>query len=99
MGMTSFSKEMVEKALARKDYEPESAARVATRLEASDADIRGAAWQWLSEETEPQMSAEGWSVSRLEKEFRMNAIAALLTIDWLRKEPGKALAALNEGFK
>lgn len=49
--------------------------------------------------TEPQMSAEGWSVSRLENEFRMNAIAALLTIDWLRKEPGKALAALNEGFK
>ena len=45
------------------------------------------------------MSAEGWSVARLEKEFRMNAIAALLTIGWLRKEPGKALAALKEGIK
>lgn len=97
--MKSFSKETVVKALVRKDYERESAARVAARLEASDADIREAAWQWLAGGTEPQMSAEGWSVARLEKEFRMNAIAALLTIGWLRKEPGKALAALKEGIK
>ena len=97
--MKTFSKDQIVDALVRKGYERESAARVAARLEAADADIRDAAQQWLSDGTKRQISAEGWSVSRLEEEFRMNAIAALLTIFWLRKEPGKALAALKEGIK
>lgn len=40
----------------------------------------------------------GYSIDRL-KEGGMNFIAALLTLDWLIREPEQALAAFREGVK
>lgn len=40
-----------------------------------------------------------FSISRLCDERRMNYPAALLTLDWLIKEPKAALKSLNRGIK
>jgi len=41
--------------------------------------------EWLEEGTQPNLATEGWSVERLEAEFGMNVIAALLTIEAIHK--------------
>ena len=40
-----------------------------------------------------------YSLKRLQEERRMNYPAALLTMDWLIKEPEAALRSLNRGIK
>lgn len=39
----------------------------------------------------------GYSVQKLITEHAMNEIAAYLTLDWIVKEPNKALASLKKG--
>lgn len=69
-------------------------------FEAADFDIREATVRWLKDGTKPTLPAtEGWDTARMEEYFGMNSLAALLTLDWLRKEPEKALKALKEGIK
>lgn len=41
----------------------------------------------------------GYSMDRLRREFHMNFIAALLTLDWIVKEPEKAIPILESGIK
>lgn len=99
--MKAISKEsFCEKLLAnRSGYTVVRAGRIYDQLSSSDDEIQTAALRWIEEGTEPELSAEGWDVLRLEREFLMNGLAALLTIDWLRKDPSAALAALKEGIK
>ena len=40
-----------------------------------------------------------FSLKKLQEERRMNYPAALLTLDWLIKEPEAALRSLNRGIK
>ena len=40
----------------------------------------------------------GYSIDSLCSEFEMNFIAALLTLDWIIKEPEQAISALKSGI-
>ena len=40
----------------------------------------------------------GYSIDSLCSEFEMNFIAAILTLDWIIKEPEQALSALKSGI-
>ena len=84
---------------AHPEYSEHGAELVYGQFEKADSDVSQAIRCWIASGTEPALSAEGWSVKRLEKEFGMNALAALLTIDWLRKDPEAAKAMLKEGIK
>ena len=55
---------------------------------------------WLNNEREqPDYSYGGYSISRLQHERGMKYPAALLTMDWLMKEPENAKRSLNKGIK
>jgi len=43
------------------------------------------------------LEVEGYSVQTLQKDHGMNVIAALLTLDYLIKDPKKALRSLKKG--
>lgn len=51
---------------------------------------------WNSGQT-PALEVEGYTVDRLMKEHDMNPIASILTLDWLAREPDKALESLRKG--
>lgn len=55
---------------------------------------------WLNNEREqPDYSCNGYSIHGLQRERGMKYLAALLTIDWLIKEPEKAKRSLAKGIK
>lgn len=54
---------------------------------------------WVKCSIEPSFSIKGYSYSSLIETFDMKPIGAFLTLDWLIKEPEKALENLNRGIK
>lgn len=55
---------------------------------------------WLMDKSYNENYEVGeYSLKRLQEERRMNYPAALLTMDWLIKEPEAALCSLNRGIK
>lgn len=55
---------------------------------------------WLMDKSyNENYEVEEYSLRRLQEERRMNYPAALLTLDWLIKEPEAALRSLNRGIK
>jgi|WetSurMetagenome_2_1015567.scaffolds.fasta_scaffold627208_2 hypothetical protein len=45
----------------------------------------------------PSIEVNGYTFSRLAQEHNMKPIAALLTLDWLIRDPEKAKASLKKG--
>lgn len=80
-------------------YNYARAVRIYDQLTDADEDLQIAAVNWISSNEEPLFEAEGWSVGRLMTELGMNALAAILTIDWLRKDPKTAIVAINDGIQ
>lgn len=100
--MNAISKDsFVSLLLAKGDgYTATRAEKLFARLEETDSDIQEAAARWLKDGTKPKLPAvDGWDLARMESHFGMNALAALLTLDWLRKDPAKALEAIKDGIK
>lgn len=52
----------------------------------------------LDENTLNDINYNGYSVASLCKDYGMSFVGALLTIDWIIKEPEKALEALRNGI-
>lgn len=78
-------------------YPPRGAEIVWGRLDELDASIAPSFLKWWSQGTEPNVEVHGYSVQRLEQEHGMNPIAAFLTLDWLVREPERALESLRRG--
>lgn len=49
--------------------------------------------------TSPQITVEGYTYERLVDEFNMKPMGALITLDWLIREPENAKNALIKGIK
>ena len=47
----------------------------------------------------PSVSAEGFSYETLVTDYKMNPVGALITLDWLIREPEIAKEALKKGIK
>ena len=54
---------------------------------------------WLDQEEETDFQIEGFKLSELKQKFDMTYPAALLTMDWLIKEPELATKSINQGIK
>ena len=97
--MTNMN-EFCKKLLAgRPEYTEVRAARIFQQLQSADEDILFAVNSWMEDGSEIDFSERGWNVARLKSELGMNYLAAVLTIDWLRKEPEDAIKALKDGIK
>lgn len=78
-------------------YPRQGAELVATRLESLRGPLRDAFVRWWESGTLPDLTIEGYTVERLMRDQRMNPIASFLTLDWLEREPEKAIASLKKG--
>ena len=84
---------------AHPEYPKAGAVAVYAKIATADADVQEAAMSWIGGGEIPALSAGGHSVAALQKDFGLNGLAALLTIQWLRKDPVAAEKALKAGIK
>lgn len=86
--------------LEQRGYDPRSAQLVAGELLLLSSPLNMFFEAWLSDESRKyDFESHGYSISSLMKDRQMTYPAALLTIDWLVKEPANALKSLKKGIK
>ena len=86
--------------LIDRGYNERNAKLVAHELTLLAAPLQPLLSQWLdNEQCMVNYEAEGYTINVLMQKRGMTYPAALLTIDWLLKEPEKAKLSLSRGIK
>lgn len=90
----------IQEILMQRGYSQRNAKLVADELQEVASQLSIFRDRWLKDGAYNADYVVGeYSISRLCNERRMNYPAALLTLDWLIKEPKAALDSLNRGIK
>lgn len=89
----------IKNILLARGYTERQALVVASELFQVDDSLQQGLWYWLVSEEETDYTVEGFKLSELKYKFEMTYPAALLTIDWLIKEPERAVKSINRGIK
>ena len=89
-----------DKMLRELHYSQKEADQIAQQLEQLQPQFRPLLNAWLEEGIETDdMLWHGYSIDSLRRDFGMEFTGALLTLDWIEREPGTALKLLKKGFK
>lgn len=72
---------------------------LAQMIEKTDPMIYDAFDAFVTKGTEPDVSVEGYSCNTLMQEHGLSITGALLTLDWLLREPDEAKQAIKDGVK
>ena len=81
-------------------YSPQAAATTAEDLAALDESVLPIFRAWQEDRTESDATLfSGYSVDSLREHYGMTFFSALVTLDWIVKEPQSALQALRDGIK
>lgn len=91
--------ENISNILQKRGYSEKQSARVAAELQDINDSLKSHLNKWLVSEEESDYHAEGFSLLELKRKFEMTYPAALLTMDWLIKEPENAIRSINRGIK
>jgi len=91
--------EKIKDILKMRGYPEKQAFSVANDLQEIDSALQDALQRWLVIEEEMDFQIEGFKLSELKQKFDMTYPAALLTMDWLIKEPELATKSINRGIK
>lgn len=92
--------ELVYKTLLERGYDEKTAKMVLPDLLDLSEPLKRLLKAWLeNEKQQSDYAVAGFSVLEMQKERGMNYPAALLTIDWLIKEPEKAKESLKRGLR
>lgn len=69
------------------------------KIKSMNEDLKTAFFNWCNNGQTPDIAVEGFSFESLVKDYKMNPIGAFLTLDWLCREPEKAIKNLKRGIK
>lgn len=94
-----MTKEIIIKALLEHDYPEKQAQSVANELQNVSSPLMPLLQGWIDNGEEYDYSAEGISILGLKKKFNMTYPAALLSVDWVLKEPETAIKAISRGIR
>lgn len=95
-----MEKDYIYNVLLGRGYDKKSAQLVAVELIDLSQPLDAYLAKWMQDESDTQdYSLHGYSIKELMEERNMAYPAALLTIDWLIKEPDAAIASLKRGIK
>ena len=90
----------IQEILMQRGYTQRHASLVAEEMVNIAPQLQQYLEAWLMDKSYNENYEVGeYSLKRLQEERRMNYPAALLTMDWLIKEPEAALRSLNRGIK
>lgn len=85
--------------LIQRGYDKEDAVRVALDLNSVNDCLKEALNKWLLDGTETDYKTVGYSILGLKNRFDMTYPAALLSMDWIIKEPEEAIACIEKGIR
>ncbi len=88
--------EYIKNKLIKQGYDNKPASLVAAEIVNVAPQLQSLVDNWLNG-VESDYSSHGYSIKELMKSRRMTYPAALLTIDWVIKEPANAIASLKRG--
>jgi len=97
--MLNVSLDEIEVRLKNEGYNNDEIEQVLKSLEELSTDLIPVFDAWWKNTTYPQTDVEGYTFSGLIKTYKMHPIAALLTLDWLYKDPFNAKKAVEYGIK
>lgn len=91
--------ENIKQVLLKRGYTDKQINAVIDDLLAIDESLKEGFSLWIESEKETDYTIKGITLSKLKKKFGMTYLAALLTIDWVIKEPEKAIESINRGIR
>lgn len=94
-----MNKETIVNKLMANQYSEKQATRVAEDLLLIDDKLYSLLEKWIATTKETDITVEGFSLIELKNKYQMTYPAALLTIDWLIKDPNIAVDAINQGIE
>lgn len=94
-----MNKETIVNKLMANHYSEKQAIRVAEDLLLIDDKLYSLLEKWIATTKETDITVEGFSLIELKNKYQMTYPAALLTIDWLIKDPNIAVDAINQGIE
>ena len=95
-----MDKNYIYNVLLERGYDEKSAQLVTTELMTLNKPLNTFLERWMQNESDiSEYSDQGYSIKQLMEERNMTYPAALLTMDWLMKEPNTAIASLKRGIK
>ncbi|MDM8155777.1 hypothetical protein QUW14_16005 [Bacteroides gallinaceum] len=95
-----MEKDYIYNVLLGRGYDEKSAQLVAVELMDLSQPLDAYLVKWMQDESDMQdYSLHDYSIKQLMEERNMAYPAALLTMDWLIKEPDAAVASLKRGIK
>jgi len=81
------------------DYPEANVDEVVSKLNAMSPDVYAAFEEWFNTGRIADIEVEGYNCAAIKaKSAKINPIAVYLTLDWLKREPVKAKAALNRPY-
>ena len=89
----------IQDILIERGFPEKQAISVASDLQAIDPALQNGLQSWLADQTETDFLIEGFKLSDLKQKFDMTYPAALLTVDWLIKEPELAKKSIQRGIR
>ena len=89
----------IQDILIERGFPEKQAISVASDLQAIDPALQNGLQSWLADQTETDYLIEGFKLSDLKQKFDMTYPAALLTVDWLIKEPELAKKSIRRGIR
>lgn len=54
---------------------------------------------WIKNGVEPSFEIKGYTFASLMEDFKMKPVGAFITLDWIMREPEKAIESLNRGIR
>ncbi len=93
-----MNKEILVDKLLSLNYPVIQAPQVADELLTIDDSLAQLLKNWIDKSVEADVNIEGFSLLDLKNKYNMTYPAALLTMDWLLKEPQIALKAITHGI-
>ena len=89
--------DLVPRLMSEFHYSERGARLVAEDMARCAPQIRSIFVRWWREGEIEDTTICGYTIERLRSEHGMNVVAALLTLDWLIKDPTEAQASLERG--
>ena len=73
--------------------------KTADKVENLSQPLKESFSKWVESGIEPSFSIKGYSYGTLIEKFNMKPVGAFITLDWIIREPEKAIENLNRGIK
>ena len=94
-----MTQERIYNALITKGYQDKAASILSEDLSRINSALESCLISWVESGEEVDYTAGGFSIKGLMHKFQLQYPAALLSIDWVIKEPELATVAINKGVR